>query len=101
MTRASCDVREEELVWMSDAMRERLWDMEDPRVVSVVVNANRASSVRWAEEEEGGGEAGEMVGDVVVSTVVVVGLETAGAGEDVVMMAIDWIPEDEVMYSIG
>lgn len=37
---------------MSEAMRERLWDMEDPRVLSVVVNATRASSVRWAEEEE-------------------------------------------------
>lgn len=97
MTRASCDVREEALAWMSDAMRERLWDMEDPRVVSVVVNANRASSVRWAEEEEGGGA---IVGDVVVSAVVVVGLETAGAGEDVVIV-VDWVPEDEVMYSIG
>lgn len=86
---------------MSDAIRERLWDMEDPRVVSVVVNANRASRVRWAEEE-GGGEAGEMiVGDVVVIAVVVVGLETAGAGDDVVMMMADWVPEDEVMYSIG
>lgn len=39
-------------------MRERLWDMEDPRVVSVVVNATRASSVRWAEEEEGEEEDG-------------------------------------------
>lgn len=37
----------------------------------------------------------------MVIAVVVVGLETAGAGEDVVMMVIDWIPEDEVMYSIG
>lgn len=43
-------------MWMSEAMRERLWDMEDPRVVSVVVNATRASSVRWAEEEPGGEE---------------------------------------------
>lgn len=68
--------------------------MEDPRVVSVVVNANRASSVRWAEEERG--EAEEMiVGNVVVMAVLVVGLDTAGVGDDVVMMMIDWIPEDE------
>lgn len=74
--------------------------MEDPRVVSVVVNANRASSVRWAEEERG--EAEEMiVGNVVVMAVLVVGLDTAGVGDDVVMMMIDWIPEDEVMYSFG
>lgn len=73
--------------------------MEDPRVVSVVVNANRASSVRWAEEEGEGGQA--IVGGVVVTAVVVVGLETAGAGEDVVILAVDWVPEDEVMYSIG
>lgn len=76
--------------------------MEDPRVVSVVVNANRASSVRWAEEEGEGGEA--IVGGVmVVTAVVVVGLETAGAGagEDVVILAVDWVPKDEVMYSIG
>lgn len=37
----------------------------------------------------------------MVIAVVVVGSETAWAGEDVVMMVIDWIPEDEVMYSIG
>lgn len=94
-------MREEELAWMSDAIRERLWDMEDPRVVNVVVNANRASSVRWAEEE--GEEAAEeiIVGDAVVIAVVVVGLETAGVGDDVVMMMVDWVPEDEVVYSIG
>lgn len=33
--------------------------------------------------------------------VVVVELETAGAGEDVVILVIDWVPENEVMYSIG
>ena len=79
-------------------MRERLWDMEDPRVVSVVMNANRASSVYWAEEE-GGGDAEEMiVGDTVVMAVVVVGLETVRVGDDVVMMMVDWVPEIEVMY---
>lgn len=33
--------------------------------------------------------------------VVVVGLETAGVGDDVVMMMVDWVPEYEVVYSIG
>lgn len=87
---------------MSEATRDRLWDKEDPRVVSVVVNATRASSVRWAdeeeeEEEEDGG--GEVIVVVVMVAVVVVGLGTTAVGEeDVVMMdlmMIDWSPEDE------
>lgn len=103
MTRPSCDVRAEELVWMSEATRDRLWDKEDPRVVSVVVNATRASSVRWADEEEeeedGGREVIVGVVVVVMIAVVVVGLGTTAVGEeDVVMMdlmMIDWSPEDE------
>lgn len=85
---------------MSDAMRERLWDMEDPRVVKVVVNATRASSVRWAEEEEEEEEEVEemIVGVVVLEiAVVVLGLGMTVGEEDVVIMnvVIDWSSEDE------